>query len=670
MHRFLSAILALVLPAGASFAQSFTNGNFESPAATTDYTNSGWTAYGDASERQPWSAHTGSRGGYFPSWNGDSSGGVYQDVAATNGTYTFSIWIRKELSVSNQQALAQIGWYDANTNPLQLEATADITDVPADAQWHQVHVTGTCDSNELAIVRLSLFVDWGPATGPDDKAFMFDDAEYYAGVYTGTAPVLLEQSFEAGSSFRGSGWWSYPELDSDTRGGARESWANFASTVGIALKSYLSNSNDYSTAVGQNLYIAPGTYTFSIWMRREGNALHTTSWVSIATFDATYTNKLEEVVQGFVAPADWQWHEYYVTGTFTNTNALETRVTFNADWQYNASPVGDRAMMVDQARFYAGDFQQHLVTDWAYHNNASLDAEAEATPGGYGMFREVNYATTTTTFYVLANYPTVANRADESGEVAIRTTWNTPNTVNWNDQYNLMTWVANVVVEDTNQFHGTPLAGSKTLDLWKYDFKQPVDGFNVPYTNQIVVYYAPYIRSLLNGQETAVRWMVAKDGEITNNWLSNPQILGTQFANIDNSYTNNRPASDDADGDGMPDWWELTYTGTLTNEAAGDFDADGAGNYEEWIADTTPNGLPAGNAKIPAATLFAGGVLQLQIDATSTGRIYQILHTTNLVGNSGWQPFTTFVTGNSSSVYLLTTNGLPAGFYRTGVKLP
>jgi hypothetical protein len=233
-----------------------------------------------------------------------------------------------------------------------------------------------------------------------------------------------------------------------------------------------------------------------------------------------------------------------------------------------------------------------------------------------------------------------------------------------------MTWVANVVVEDTNQFHGTPLAGAKTLDLWKYDFKQPVDGGNVPYTNQIVVYYAPYVRSLLNGVETAVRWMVSKDGEITNNWLSNPQILGTQFANIDHSYTNNRPAAEDSDGDGMPDWWEAIYMVSLTNEAAGDFDSDGASNFDEWIADTTPNGLPAGLGAIPAMPLSVGGVVQLQINASSTARIYQVLLTTNLMGDASWQPLTTMVTGNSSTIYLLATNSLQQGFYRTGVKLP
>lgn len=668
MKSFLAGCLALVLGAGASFGQTLTNGNFESPSGTTDYTNSGWTAFGDTAERQPWAAHTGVRAGYFPSWNGDSSGGVYQDVPATNGTYTFTIWLRLELGVSNQQANVRLEWYDAATNALQLEESVDITDLPADQQWHQVHVTGSCADLNLSFVRAVLYADWGPTTSPDDKAIMFDDAEFYAGSYTGTAAVLLNNSLEEGNGFRGSGWWSAPELDGNTRGGYRVWWAAFASTTGLAFNSFLSDSNTYSAAVGQNFYLGTGTYTYSFWLKREGNALLTTGWLSIATFDSTYTNKLEEAVQGFALPGDWQWHEYFVTGTFTNPAALETRATLNMEWQYNTTNTTDRAMMADQARFYAGEFQQHLVTDWAYHNNASLDAEAEQTPGLYGTFREVNYATTTTTFYVLANYPTVANRADESGEVAIRTTWNTPNTVLWNDQYNLMTWVANVVLEPTNQFHGTPTATVKTLDLWKYEFKQPVDGFGVPYTNQIVVYYAPYVRSLLNGTETAVRWMVAKDGEITNNWLNNPQILGTQYANIDNSYTNNRPAGVDADGDGLPDWWELTYIGNTTNEAAGDPDGDGSPNIDEWIADTNPNGAGA-FTNILRATL-SGDVLTLYAPMTSTARVYDVLFKTNLLDSVGWQNVGLSVTGNASELALPVTNAAPSMNFRTGVKLP
>ena len=45
----------------------------------------------------------------------------------------------------------------------------------------------------------------------------------------------------------------------------------------------------------------------------------------------------------------------------------------------------------------------------------------------------------------------------------------------------------------------------------------------------------------------------------------------------------------DTDGDGIPDAYEYASTGSLTNlTAGGDFDIDGAGDKEEFLADTDP----------------------------------------------------------------------------------
>ncbi len=47
-------------------------------------------------------------------------------------------------------------------------------------------------------------------------------------------------------------------------------------------------------------------------------------------------------------------------------------------------------------------------------------------------------------------------------------------------------------------------------------------------------------------------------------------------------------ATDDVDGDGLLDSWELQFFGDLGQEAAGDFDADGFTNLEEFVAGTNP----------------------------------------------------------------------------------
>ena len=46
----------------------------------------------------------------------------------------------------------------------------------------------------------------------------------------------------------------------------------------------------------------------------------------------------------------------------------------------------------------------------------------------------------------------------------------------------------------------------------------------------------------------------------------------------------------DSDMDGLPDWWETQYVSSSTAMApAGDLDADGFSNYQEWLADTDPS---------------------------------------------------------------------------------
>ncbi len=47
-------------------------------------------------------------------------------------------------------------------------------------------------------------------------------------------------------------------------------------------------------------------------------------------------------------------------------------------------------------------------------------------------------------------------------------------------------------------------------------------------------------------------------------------------------------ATDDSDGDGLLDSWELQFFGDLGQEAAGDFDADSFTNLEEFDAGTDP----------------------------------------------------------------------------------
>ena len=78
-------------------------------------------------------------------------------------------------------------------------------------------------------------------------------------------------------------------------------------------------------------------------------------------------------------------------------------------------------------------------------------------------------------------------------------------------------------------------------------------------------------------------------------------------------------AAPDADGDGMPDAFELQF-GLLPNaaaDAAADLDGDGATNLEEYGAGTEPNN-PASRLKLDQPDLEHGVVLRFQAQANRT----------------------------------------------------
>jgi endoglucanase len=179
--------------------------------------------------------------------------------------------------------------------------------------------------------------------------------------------------------------------------------------------------------------------------------------------------------------------------------------------------------------------------DLGYHNNIAQSALAEQVPGtnNFGSFLQVNYATTTTTFYVLASESGVSARFNETGEVAIKVTYYHPQSNVWHDHYTKMSNVAQVVLDTTNAFHGLPAAGSTTTDVYRYDWPMPRGTNGAPLTNEIIVYYAPYFRTLDgSGGQTAVRFLANRNALFTNGYPTQPQLFDTNFFDADYAYTN------------------------------------------------------------------------------------------------------------------------------------
>lgn len=97
--------------------------------------------------------------------------------------------------------------------------------------------------------------------------------------------------------------------------------------------------------------------------------------------------------------------------------------------------------------------------------------------------------------------------------------------------------------------------------------------------------------------------------------------------------TGNVAGQPDADGDGIPDDWEIQYFGGATNAlATADPDGDGADNLTEYIAGTDPNNA---NSVFEVTNHSApnGSITDFELDwgPTTNGRIYSVSWTDHLI---------------------------------------
>jgi hypothetical protein len=165
-------------------------------------------------------------------------------------------------------------------------------------------------------------------------------------------------------------------------------------------------------------------------------------------------------------------------------------------------------------------------------------------------------------------------------------------------------------------------------------------------------------------------WKLA--GIITTRYGGPIDLTGT-FAVSVPAYTNwiarvTNPAAD-LDGDGIPNGWEQQYGSTTGLVATADNDLDGYSNSAEYEADTNP--LVA--ASRPEVTGWnAAGDLTFFFNG-STGRVYQVLYTTNALTDSPltWMPAQNPAvpgTGNPSSITITPAEG--ARFFRLKITFP
>jgi hypothetical protein len=102
-------------------------------------------------------------------------------------------------------------------------------------------------------------------------------------------------------------------------------------------------------------------------------------------------------------------------------------------------------------------------------------------------------------------------------------------------------------------------------------------------------------------------------------------------------FTVQTTANPDADGDGLPDWWESQYFGSTSANPNDDPDGDGFKNWQEYIADTNPtNNLSY--LHISGVTFLPGGV---KIDWLGGIQATQFLQRSGNLSLTNWQDILT-----------------------------
>ena len=201
------------------------------------------------------------------------------------------------------------------------------------------------------------------------------------------------------------------------------------------------------------------------------------------------------------------------------TNGLPDWGVNDFFWQTNAQLIGGADVTIGEYSFeWTNAIPQNY--DWFYFNNTNTGLpEAETVPGlGDTNFFEYSYDPDVPGYvYTLAPKGGLASARTRfwfDGEPGKR-----PGEI-----IRDAAWYMNVEIDSGAPFHGLPISGTVTMDVWRTPFYAP-DGWGTGGAD--TVYYATELTVPKNGTMWMTRHLNVDEGTdaVTNNWTTNPQLF-------------------------------------------------------------------------------------------------------------------------------------------------
>jgi hypothetical protein len=149
------------------------------------------------------------------------------------------------------------------------------------------------------------------------------------------------------------------------------------------------------------------------------------------------------------------------------------------------------------------------------------------------------------------------------------------------------------------------------------------------------------------------------------------------YGTVEEQGSGSAPDSEDNDGDGMADAWEIGFFGG-TNEpgggAAEDWDGDGFLNHHEYVTGSSPTN---GQSGFQFDIKVVDGKVLIEftaVEATGMGyeglaRFYNLDETADIRGSWGPVPDYTEIPGTVNDVVTHTNAVGPGGYYRVRIRL-